>query len=1408
MLDRRWFLPYLFLFFFLCAGPLLGQPGTIEWTDDVRQPLGQAHEFSNVQLHATDPGRAGWGSVTARVTSDLRGDEETMTLYEDPGAPGTFWGEIAIPASLSLDPPQVGDGVLEVTEHSGPPLERDTIRAELLSCASPPCPTDAAPVAGSRVRFTDEQGADVDQVAWSANLEVTDYGIAPGAPATVTIVTQSGDSETVSLISVPWAGRFRGSIAVALGAPVAGNGRLDVGESDVLTASHQDPLGFATSIDTATVASGTIEFLDRQGRSAGHVLADGMLSLRVTFPAGNANPGMPEVVGVTVRSKGTIGEVNDTETIWLYESAGDSGVFLGQLQTRMFDSGGPGNWMLATFYDYINGGVLDQVEVSLLAAPVVATAPVVPAVVRFTDAAGADLNSFLGGDEVRLEVETELASNWIGLTVRSLTGGDEDYVTLYETGPDTFIFRGSIQSYLSDTAYVNSGTFEVLPAGELVRAEYVTQYGTPTDSASSGDGDPNTPPPVAVADTASTPDGLPVSVEVLYNDVAGGAGPLQVTAFSQGNHEGAVALGANGLLTYTPQPAFVGNESFTYRVTNARGDSAQGTVTVTVYAVNEPPTAVDDAFTIDEEQGRWLEPLANDTDPENEGVFFDGIVSDGHLGIVNSVDWATGRIQYLPYVNAYGTDTVTYRVSDPLGATDTATITITINNVPDAPYAVGDQASTDEDVPVLIDVLANDSDIDGDAFQITAVIPVSNGTPVVQNGRVLFTPTADFNGAARFRYTITDATNRSTTATVDVTVRSVADSPTAVPDAATTAEETAVNVDVLANDRDGDGDALSLSAVGTAGHGTVSVNGQRALYTPAANYFGGDSFTYTVSDTTGRTATGTVTVTVSNVQDAPVAVADQATTAEDTAATIAVLVNDSDADGDSLAIVAVSQGGKGSVAIAGANVTYTPNANANGADSFTYTAGDGHGGTATATVAVTIDAVNDAPDAVNDSAGTNEDTAVTIAVRANDSDVDGEAVTLVSVTQGTRGSVAANADGTVTYTPNANTNGADSFGYTIRDAAGLTDSATVVVAVAAVNDAPVAVNDSGTTDEGSAVVIAVLANDSDLDGGPLAVTAVTSPAHGTAAITGNGTTVTYTPVSTYVGADSFSYTVSDGSATAGATVSIQVKEALRNVAVLATHGAWLQARADVLSGDVIVNAAGSAPFLNGGVELYVAGNATTAAGWDVEANRVTLAAGAVVSGDVYYNQLTNGGTIGGALVTPLALPVFASLPAFLDSTPGSTDVSVANSGTRTLAPGSYRDLIVGRKATVTFTGGIYHFRSVQVERESKLLFSAASQVRVQQKVSTGILTTIGPGSGSSATAASIVFYVAGVNGTSGGLAATPKAVDIGADNAVSANLYAPNGTLWLRDGAQATGSLIARDVQVGADAQVALSSAW
>ena len=201
--------------------------------------------------------------------------------------------------------------------------------------------------------------------------------------------------------------------------------------------------------------------------------------------------------------------------------------------------------------------------------------------------------------------------------------------------------------------------------------------------------------------------------------------------------------------------------------------------------------------------------------------------------------------------------------------------------------------------------------------------------------------------------------------------------------------------------------------------------------------------------------------TSGNQGNAPVAVDDTATVAEDSEVSVAVLSNDSDADGDTLTIESFTQGTNGSVVISGSNLVYTPSANFNGSDSFTYTINDGTGLTDTATVSVTVTAVNDNPVANDDSATTEEDVAVTINLVANDTDIDGDSLSIESVGTASNGSVVNNGNGTVTYTPNAGFFGSDSFTYVVSDGSA-TDTATVRVTVTEVTTSEQVIGYAGT----------------------------------------------------------------------------------------------------------------------------------------------------------------------------------------------------------------------------------------------------------------------------------------------------------------------------------------------------------
>ncbi|MCA1727126.1 MAG: tandem-95 repeat protein [Actinobacteria bacterium] len=475
----------------------------------------------------------------------------------------------------------------------------------------------------------------------------------------------------------------------------------------------------------------------------------------------------------------------------------------------------------------------------------------------------------------------------------------------------------------------------------------------------------------------------------------------------------------------------------------------------------------------------------------------------------------------------------------------------------DGPDAVNDNATVDEDsTDNPIDVLGNDSDPDGDTLTVTAVGTASHGTAdLSEGGDVSYTPAANYEGLDVFDYTVSDGNGGTDTASVTITVGGVNDGPDAVDDQATVNEDSSDNpIDVLGNDSDPENDALTVTDVGEASNGTASLGeGGDVTYTPVAGYNGSDSFDYSISDGNGGTDTATVTVTVSNVNDPPVAQNDSFTVDEESNPSsnptnrLDVLANDSDPDGDPLTITIISGPTHGSASVVNGRIHYNtvPAHDYTGPDSITYQISDGNGGTDTAVVSLTVANVNDAPEASDDDAEVDEDSSNNaIAVLANDSDVDGDTLSVSDVSEPSNGSVSIGGGG-VTYTPTPGFSGNDSFTYTVSDGNGGTDTATVRVTVNAINHAPDAQGDSLTVAQDSgATTFDPLGNDSDPDGDHLTISAVGAAAHGTASIHNSNKKLIYTPAAGYSGADSFTYTVSDGNGgTDTATVSITVTPA-------------------------------------------------------------------------------------------------------------------------------------------------------------------------------------------------------------------------------------------------------------------------
>ena len=665
--------------------------------------------------------------------------------------------------------------------------------------------------------------------------------------------------------------------------------------------------------------------------------------------------------------------------------------------------------------------------------------------------------------------------------------------------------------------------------------------------------------PVAVADTATTAEGESVDIAVLANDSGDDGDTLSVSAVGlAGNGTAAKTSGSTTSVTYTPNTGFAGFDSFTYTVSDGTPNTADSTGTVTVGVV---PTVsgLENPMYAENGTGTVATYSANGSPTWSlsgtDGDAFT-IDDDGDLRFESSPDYETPAD-----ANSYEL-TVEAKITDGDDqVTGTLAVIVTVTEANDAPVAAADDAETAEGTAVTIAVVANDSDDDGDTLSVSAVGNADDGTTAIPSGStttVTYTPDAGFAGFDSFDYSVSDG---QTTATGTVTVGVV---PT---------------VSGLENPmyaENGTGTVATYSANGTPAWGLAgddaedfSIDASSGVLTFASppdyetptdanrnNIYDlrvVATITADATDPTSATVTGTraVTVQVTDVNEAPVAAADTATTAEEVLVTIRVLANDSDDDGDTLTVSAVEDASIGTTAIPSGStttVTYTPATGFAGFDSFDYTVSDGQ---TTATGTVTVGVVPDvggpeAPSYAENGTGT------VATYSANGS----PAWSLLSGDDADAFSIDASS-GVLTFASSpdyeapADANGDNSYELTVvakiavdandPTSATVTGTRDVTVAVTDVNEAPVALDDTATTAEGASVEIRVLANDTDPEQDPLTVSAVGNARHGATAIpSGSTTTVTYTPDADFAGFDSFDYTVSDGQTTATGTVTVGV----------------------------------------------------------------------------------------------------------------------------------------------------------------------------------------------------------------------------------------------------------------------------
>jgi alpha-tubulin suppressor-like RCC1 family protein len=482
-----------------------------------------------------------------------------------------------------------------------------------------------------------------------------------------------------------------------------------------------------------------------------------------------------------------------------------------------------------------------------------------------------------------------------------------------------------------------------------------------------------------------TEPGTPVAIPVPLTGIDADLQPVTLVSVSD-PPLGAAAITAPAEITYTPDPG-CHDDTFAYVVSDG---TAQVAAQVRVL-MNCAPVALADTVTTPEDQPVDVDVLANDTDEDGDTLTVTEVVDQPARG---SAAVVAGTVRYTPAPDQCSppTDTFTYRISDGHGHDATAAVTVTVTCGNDGPVTAPDAVAVPEDTPTVIDVLANDTDADGDHLTVSGVSNPGHGTTTTNGATVRYTPDADYCGPDAFGYTASDGAVTAS-GTVTVAVICNGDSPRPRPDAATTPEDTPVEVAVLANDTDPDGDSLNLTgALGQPAHGTATVVGAKVRYVPAGDYCGPDTFTYVVTDGS-LTATGSVDVSVTCVNDAPVAAPDAAATDEDVTVHVHVLTNDTDPDGQPLAVQHISDPAHGTaVGAIDDAVAYTPDPDYVGTDTFTYEAVDPTGASSTATVTITVRPVDD-PVQLAPVADQQVAWADPLSVLFAGSDIDGDAIT-------------------------------------------------------------------------------------------------------------------------------------------------------------------------------------------------------------------------------------------------------------------------------------------------------------------------------------------------------------------------------------------------------------------------------
>ena len=616
--------------------------------------------------------------------------------------------------------------------------------------------------------------------------------------------------------------------------------------------------------------------------------------------------------------------------------------------------------------------------------------------------------------------------------------------------------------------------------------------------------------------------------------------------------------------------------------------------------VDLAPVASAQSVTVDENASTSITLGATDVDTEANLLSYAVVTQPTHGALTGTAP----NMTYKPTADFHGSDSFTFKSNDGSLDSNSATVSITVTHVNQAPVAAAQSIELDEDSELNVTLAA--TDVDGDLLTYAIVDAPTNGSLSGIPPDVTYTPAANVHGADSFSFTANDGVLDSNIATISIIVDHVNQAPVATPQNDSVNENSSMGIALAGTDADSD--ALTFAVVAQPTHGALTGTAPNLTYTPASNFHGADSFTFKANDGVLDSAAATVSITVTHVNQAPVASSQSASVDENSE--VNVTLGASDVDNDTLTFAVVGAPTNGSLSGIPPDLTYTPAENFHGSDSFTFKANDGALDSNVATVSITVNHINQAPVATPQNVSVNENSATAITLAGTD--VDNDTLTFVVVSQPSNGQLTGSAPN-LTYTPSANFHGSDSFTFKANDGALDSSVATVSITVNHVNQAPVSTGQSLSVNEGMPLTVTLAAT--DVDGDSLTFAVVTSPTNGI--VTGTAPNLIYTPNANYFGADNFTFKANDGVLDSNvSTISITVNQ-------YNTVG---------LTNTLAGGAQHACAIINGGVQCWgkntsgqLGNNSTTNSSVPVAVAGITSGVEAIGAGQNFTCALVNGG---------------------------------------------------------------------------------------------------------------------------------------------------------------------------------------